>query len=777
MKSNRNSQPSAESRSTGTRIERGLEEGASWWDGLLGLPVLWAVVAIVGCTWLVLPRVGSGPPDWEPGEVASFDLVIPVDITLPDEAATRAAREEASASVPPVYDLEPRLRVELEEELHILFEGCRAQQGAGDKEVVDLEAVTDLRETGTFLRILDSSSCSDELETALVEVVSQVFRDHIVDDRRALERRGTRGITIRNIASEGERAATPDEFSAAIDVRTGLEQALRARLLERPVVARRWIKTAVGFLEANLAPDLVFNRAETEQRGRAAAEAVLPRSRELRRGQVLVRRGDTVTEEVADTLLVLQRQRGDVTSWARVAGIGLLVALLVVGWWPMMRRTGGPAEVRRRLSTIFVLILLFAAVDRLGLFIAGAVAFNAQSEALSTAEAYLWALPFAAGPVTVLVLLGLQPALLFTLCGAGLAGVLMGGDFPVAVYALASGAVGVLAAQRSRDRASLSRVGVVIGIANVLVVLVLQLYRGLPDSPSTIGLSAVSALVGGPLSVGVVSFLLPVLEGAFGITTNTRLLELSNQNLPLLKRLSLEAPGTYQHSLSVSNLAEAGADAVGANALLLRVCAYYHDVGKLVKPDYFVENQRNGNPHDALLPSMSALVIQSHVKEGLEIAREARLPLPIRQAIATHHGTKLIRFFYDCAQERSATNKTEVRESDYRYPGPKPHTKELGILLLADAVEAAARTLENPSPAKIQAMIDKIFGNALEDDQLDDCDLTFSELDKVASAFLWVLTNMYHHRIDYPGFDFNRRQQAGDPGPHQVGTKTVSARG
>jgi len=227
--------------------------------------------------------------------------------------------------------------------------------------------------------------------------------------------------------------------------------------------------------------------------------------------------------------------------------------------------------------------------------------------------------------------------------------------------------------------------------------------------------------------------------------------------------------------LSVSNLAEAGADAVGANALLLRVCAFYHDVGKLVKPEYFVENQRSGNPHDALLPSMSALVIQSHVKEGLELAREAKLPLPIRQGIATHHGTKLIRYFYARAQERSGDEKSKVRESDYRYPGPKPHTKELGILLLADAVEAAARTLENPTPAKVQGMIDKILSNALEDDQLDDCELTFSELDKVASAFLWVLTNMYHHRIDYPGFDFNRRQQARDADPNQVGKKTVPA--
>lgn len=159
------------------------------------------------------------------------------------------------------------------------------------------------------------------------------------------------------------------------------------------------------------------------------------------------------------------------------------------------------------------------------------------------------------------------------------------------------------------------------------------------------------------------------------------------------------------------------------------------------------------------------------------MAREAKLPLPIREAIATHHGTKLIRYFFHKAQEQSSVGKTEVRESDYRYPGPRPHTKELGILLLADAVEAAARTLDVPTVAKVQGMIDRILANALEDGQLDDCELTFSELDKVASAFLWVLTNMYHHRIDYPGFDFNRRHRARDSGLHQMGEKTVSAGG
>ncbi len=760
-----------------TRIQRGLEDRAGWWGALLDLPLLWAAVAVIGCTWLMLPRIGIGPPDWQPGDVASFDLVIPDDTTLPDEAATETARQEARASVIPVYDLEPRLRIELENELRILFAGCRDRMGATDDKATDLAAITDLRATESLMKILDSSACSERLEEALVKVVNKVFRDRIVDDHRGLENRGEYGIALRNLSVGEERVVQLDELSEAIDLRSDLEQVLQARLLEQPAVARRWIAPVVDFLEANLGPNLVFNRGETAQRQRVAAEGVVPRSRDLRRGQILIRRGDTVTDEVADTLRVFRQQRRDVATTARVAGIALLVAMMLAAWWPALRRFGGSLDAKARLSMIYILVLLFAVSDRLGWFIANAIAFNSQGQAMSTAEAYFWALPFAAGPVTVLVLLGMQPALLFAVCGAGIAGVLLGGDFSVAIYALASGVVGTLAAERSNDRISLSRVGVLVGVANVAVLLILELYQGLPDPPGTVGLSAVFAFVGGPISVGVVSFLLPALESAFGITTDTRLLELSNQNLPLLKRLSLEAPGTYQHSLSVSNLVEAGADAIGANALLLRVCAFYHDVGKLVKPEYFVENQRDGNPHDALLPSMSALVIQSHVKEGLELAREAKLPLPIRQAIATHHGTKLIRYFFNKAQERDGEGKSEVRESDYRYSGPRPHTKEQGILLLADAVEAAARTLDNPTPGKVQAMISKIFSNAIEDDQLDNCDLTFSELNKVASAFLWVLTNMYHHRIDYPGFDFNRRQEVRDPGSHQVGEKAVQTGG
>jgi membrane-associated HD superfamily phosphohydrolase len=473
-------------------------------------------------------------PDWQLGDVATFDLVIPFDVTLPDDAATETARQEARTSVIPVYDLEPRLRIELENELRILFAGCRDRMEANGDEVANLEAITDLRATESVMRILDSSSCSEKLEEVLVEVVNRVFRARIVDDRRGLENRGENGIALRDLSTGRERIVRLDELPEAIDLRSGLEQVLQARLLEQPAVARRWIAPVVDFLEANLGPNVVFNRGETVQRQRVAAEGVVPRSRDLRRGQVLIRRGDTVTDEVSDNLRVFRQQRRDVATTARVAGIALLVALMLVGWWPALRRVGGPLDAKRRLSMIYILVVLFAISDRLGWFIANAIAFNSQGQAMSTAEAYLWALPFAAGPVTVLVLLGMQPALLFAVCGAGMAGVLLGGDFSVAVYALASGVVGTLAAERSNDRISLSRVGILVGAANVAVLLILELYRGLPDPPGTVGLSAVFAFVGGPISVGVVSFLLPALESAFGITTDTRLLELSNQNLPLL---------------------------------------------------------------------------------------------------------------------------------------------------------------------------------------------------------------------------------------------------
>jgi len=759
-------------------IERALQVRAGWWDRIMDQMVLWAGLTVLVCGWLVMPRTVGRLPDWKPGEVAAFDVVVQRDVAVPDERATQRLREEARRSVSPVFDVDPRVRLEAEEAIRSLFAVCADELSRGKLSREELASVSGLDVGKSMVNVLESAECSQELEAALLRIVDQIYGRHIIDDRRRIERRGANGIVLRNLASGSERRVDASELVSTIDLRTELEPAIRSAVLEEDTVRRRWIKPVTAFLTANLTADLVYDRAETAKRVDEAAAAVAPRFQKFKRGQVLVRRGDTVTPQVAAALRELRAQRLEVASYASTAGTLLVVLLIVVGWSQVIRRLVRAGDWKVRLSTILMLTIVFTAVERLGVFVAEAAALNSQSPLVASAQVLLWGLPHAAGPAAALLLLGLPTAVLFSVSQALLVTMMLGGDLGTAVFVIATGLAAVLLTERYRDRAMLTRAGLGVGAAGAVLVGILELYRGLPDSPVEIAVASLMAMMAGPLAMGIATFFLPVFEGLFGVTTDLRLLELSNQNLPLLKRLSLEAPGTYQHSLAVGNLAEAGADAVGANGLLLRVCAYYHDVGKLAMPGYFVENQRGPNPHDQLKPSMSVSIIKNHIREGLELAREAKLPLPVRQAIATHHGTKLIRYFHTRAQE-AAREGEEVRESDYRYPGPKPFTKELGILLLADAVEAASRTLETPGPGTIRAMIERIVEDAREDGQLEDTELTFKELEQVSSAFLLVLSNMFHSRIDYPGFDFNKnkRKERRDSGVHHLGKKNGAAAG
>jgi len=283
-------------------------------------------------------------------------------------------------------------------------------------------------------------------------------------------------------------------------------------------------------------------------------------------------------------------------------------------------------------------------------------------------------------------------------------------------------------------------------------------------------------------SAFMVMLLIPVFEYLFKITTNITLLELSDMGHPVLQRLAIEAPGTYNHSLMVANLAQASTTEVGGNALLARVCAYYHDIGKLTKPEFFSENtQYRDNPHDDLAPSMSTLVIISHVKEGVGLARRHRLPQAIINGIEQHHGTGLITYFYHRAtklyeeelESGAKVNGRKVNEEDFRYPGPKPQTKEMGILLLADATEATSRSMEKPTPNRIESMVHEIVDTRLKDGQLDECDLTFSELTTIKRSLVFTLTNMLHGRISYPKNEDNDKQQSNKTTATQGTDQTV----
>jgi len=353
-------------------------------------------------------------------------------------------------------------------------------------------------------------------------------------------------------------------------------------------------------------------------------------------------------------------------------------------------------------------------------------------------------------PFTVLSLLSIMlfndlvVAFLLTVAGAITAAAINGNDFYMGIMFLISGIAASLLVNGARRRNDVIRSGVVVGVLQVVIGILMTNFRFVEPKQYLI------LFINGVAYSIIVLGILPVFELLFNRVTNISLLEMADFNHPLLHKLMLEAPGTYHHSLIVGNLAEAACSAIGANSLLARIGAYYHDVGKLTKPEYFSENQDLAiNKHDTLSPTISKLVIMNHIKEGIEIARRYRLSTSIIDFIRAHHGKSLVYYFYRRALER-VEDTQDLSEEGFRYPGPKPWTREIAVVLLADSVEAATRSMKNPSPESIREVVHKIINNKFIDGQLDDCDLTLRDLERIAEVFIHILSGIYHTRISYP---------------------------
>src|SRR6202045_1223165 len=378
--------------------------------------------------------------------------------------------------------------------------------------------------------------------------------------------------------------------------------------------------------------------------------------------------------------------------------------------------------------------------------------------------------PYAFAPLVLSVLLGRNHGLYAAFFVSFWSSVLFVKiDAPLLVISLISGLTGVYLTLQVRNRGKLIRAGLGVGVAIWLSslsfgLITINLYPPTDNDWGVIGLQSALALGNGIVTAMLVGGALPLLEHLFRITTDVSWLELSDLNHPLLRRMTIEAPGTYHHSLVVANLAEAAAEKIGANATLCRVCAYFHDVGKLVKPEYFTENMNfERNPHDDLAPTMSALIIIAHVKEGVDLALTHGLNKQIVDVIQQHHGTSLVYYFYQRAIQQQEDARTggkimnireedipEVREESFRYNGPKPQTKESAIVSLADMVESASRSLEKPTPQKIEQLVNELIEERIADGQLDECDLTLGELRLIAERFRFTLMTMLHTRIAYP---------------------------
>jgi hypothetical protein len=748
-------------------LSRLLRRSGAAWERLLELPAVWVGLLLVVGGWGLTPGGLLPAPEARPGEIAGRDYVAPADLLIPDEETTEERQERARQEVPPVYDLDTAAAARLERELGALFAAGR-QLDRREAEIseqdltVALARASGLRITRSQASALSAEGFDDDLEARVVSLAIRALRRGVVEGKSRLLENRVRGVTLRDLRTGEERLH--------FDLFDHLEYPGEVReLLETEVEDWRDLTTAqreqvVDLLMANLPANLSPNRSETLERQEAAAAAVAPTFKQIRKGQVIARQGDQIGLAEARTIAEATGRDRLAGRLLPLAGTVALLGLVALVLWPGLARQRVADHSRRRLYDETLLLLLVSILGAKFCFLVSSGLANSFDGApFDSFRSYAYGVPFAALALMAALLFSRAAAALLTFLFAVLVSRLAGPDaLWVTLYAAVGslGAVFAVEAFQIKQRLTLTRVGLLVGGLNVVSVLILAaLAGGTGTTPVQLLFDAVCAFGGGLLVAAVGSFSIPILETTLGITTDIKLVELANTNLPLLRRLAFEAPGTFQHSLMVANLAKEGCEVIGADPVLAYTGGLYHDVGKVLRPDYFVENQRPGqNPHDKLTPSMSSLVIISHVKDGLDLAEEYHLPQLVRDAIAQHHGTRLISFFFsrakDRAEKKEGERKEDVTEEKYRYPGPKPQDKVMGVLMMADGVEAASRTLAEPTELKIRTLVRKIVGDCLDDGQLDESDLTLADIKKVSRAFIRVLTNIFHQRIDYPGYDF-----------------------
>jgi cyclic-di-AMP phosphodiesterase PgpH len=432
----------------------------------------------------------------------------------------------------------------------------------------------------------------------------------------------------------------------------------------------------------------------------------------------------------------------------------LVLASFVLVWWFVDYR-GSEIDLyvsrRRAFALVGSAILVQTAVMRVGFLVTVGLSAQSTRHPLDDASIWSFALPFAAASLLVTMLLDRQLGLLTGLIVSVYAGILAPNGTEIALYSFISCIAAAYGIKRYRERQSVTLAGLVVAATNCVAAVVLTAIFDRPLNLTTHLVCAGGGIIGGLLTIVFAGGGVPINESLFGILTDIRLLELSNADLPILSQLAMRAPGTNQHSHAVGQLAEDACRAIGANGLLARVGALYHDIGKVAAPDHFVENQTGVNPHDRLRPLQSAKIITSHVTYGLRLGRELGLPKRVIDFIPQHHGTRTLHFFLRKAEAQA--DGARINDSDFRYPGPKPQFKEAAILMLADSCEAAARSLAHPEPASIRTIVARIFEAIVKDGQLSECNLTLRELNLVQEALINSLIAIYHPRIDYPGFN------------------------
>ncbi|TDQ41736.1 HD family phosphohydrolase [Aureibacillus halotolerans] len=707
-----------------SRIRKALKKKA---QGKLLFGLFLLVIAVVMYS-VMFSNVRPERVDVSLFSVAPKDIYSP--ITVEDTEATEAKIDEALAKVEYQYVLKREYRQNQIEALGVLFrtiENSKTSE-SNEEETSDPSSATE-ESNGTTARV-EASDIQKELPPDL----KGEFTDQ----------------TIRILLN-----ATPDQLAVANEssvasVHRVMDQRIAvANVEEKKDEVRREIsytslpdnlKSAVADIAASMIiPNYVYDPQATSKQQQEVRDDIEPVMIQL--GQLIVREGQLVDREIyreLDLVGVLDHSSNPLPFIGLALLVGLLTALVAYYTKGLTDATRSKRVYLYIYTIIFSVMMIMMKIVSL---------FQPENT-----EYFGLVVPIAAGTMLIKMLIhsrvAIMTSIVFAITGGLMFSTYVPGSFnyDLAIYFLASSLAGTLFLSNRNHRARILQAGIMVALINIVTIMALALigYEPLSDMVIGVGFGLISGIAASILSLG----LLPFFEAGFGMLSTIRLIELSSPNHPMLRKILVETPGTYHHSVMVANLSEAACEAVGANGLLARVGAYYHDIGKTKRPHFFIENQMGlENPHNKIAPQLSKTIITAHATDGAEMLRENKLPTEIVDIAAQHHGTTLLKYFYHKANE--ATEK-QVPESEFRYAGPKAQTKESAIIGICDSVEAAVRSLSKPNPNKIEGIVRSIISDRLQDGQFDECDITLKELDTVAKAICETLKGIFHSRIEYP---------------------------
>jgi hypothetical protein len=710
---------------------------------------IWAVIFFILVALILSLDLIPNQVDLKAGQVSQSDITAPRTITFIDRNRTSELRQRAAETAPRVYEEDSTVKEDVLNEVNNLFEAVTAEREFFYNNKISIVEDTTVEQEENSEDENNQNSAAEEntLSASEIKNFSQSEINEIADLIRGeidyelssenlsflitlseQELSEIRNRTINLLENKLENRILPADLGSA-------REELRQNAMEMDISRSKRLVIA-EITEKVIAANMFLNQEATANRRQEAISEVEAVEKTVRQGEIIVRKGDVVTEADIDILERLGLQKGGI-NYYNIAGRILIsfILVLLLGFYFYKYQK----DVWQNNSKLLLIELLILTV-----------VFFAKIMTLFQNPFVDFMVPTAMASILLTVLISSDTALITTLFISLLIAPVYEMNFNIVLTSFLAGLIGIFSVSKVKERGDIIRAGLNVSFILVFLIGGLSLLQQNQDWTYliwSIGGGIVNGLLVGVLANG----LLPYLEDLFDMTSSVKLLELSNPSQPILKRMLVEAPGTYHHSVIVGNLAETAAEDVGADSLLARAAAYYHDIGKLKRPYFFSDNQFGGeNPHDKTSPNLSALIIKSHVKDGVEMAEENGLPAKIIDIIKQHHGTNLISYFY---QQALQDNKhDDIEKKDFRYDGPKPQSKEAAIIMLADITEAAIRSknFNKNNHDRIEGFVRGLVKDKLIENQLDQSNLTLSDLDTIVKSFVKVLTGIYHQRVEYP---------------------------